>query len=102
LKELVRLEVEVYFKPYVKLYQRIADLFQNISKKDDVLFLSELNRKARLLFDQEGMTVAEVYYRLATRFKHYLIDEFQDTNYTQYEFSQINGRGQGRYYSRFR
>jgi len=85
LKELVRLEVEVYFKPYVKLYQRIADLFQNISKKDDVLFLSELNRKARLLFDQEGMTVAEVYYRLATRFKHYLIDEFQDTSLLQWE-----------------
>ncbi|NQT28772.1 MAG: UvrD-helicase domain-containing protein [Candidatus Omnitrophica bacterium] len=85
LKELVKLEVEVSYSPYVRLYQRITDLFQIISKKEDVLFLGELNRKARLLFDEEGVTVAEVYYRLATRFKHYLIDEFQDTSLLQWE-----------------
>ena len=31
------------------------------------------------------MTVAELYYRLATRFKHYLIDEFQDTSTLQWK-----------------
>lgn len=84
LKELVELDAAIAYNPYVKLYQRISDSFQLLSKKEDVLFLEELNRKARLLFDEEGITVAEVYYRLATRFKHYLIDEFQDTSILQW------------------
>ena len=84
LKELVELDATVAYNPYVELYRRISDSFQLLSKKEDILFLEELNRKARLLFDQEGITVAEVYYRLATRFKHYLIDEFQDTSLLQW------------------
>ncbi len=84
LKELVELDAAVAYNPYVKLYQRISDSFQLLSRKEDVLFLEELNRKARLLFAEEGITVAEVYYRLATRFKHYLIDEFQDTSLLQW------------------
>ena len=43
------------------------------------------NRKVGLLFDEGGVTVAEIYYRLATRFKHYLIDEFQDTSVLQWQ-----------------
>jgi len=84
LKELVESDATTAYNPYVKLYQRISDSFQLLSKKEDVLFLEELNRKARLLFDEEGITVAEVYYRLATRFKHYLVDEFQDTSILQW------------------
>ncbi|MFH1519293.1 MAG: UvrD-helicase domain-containing protein [Candidatus Omnitrophota bacterium] len=84
LKELVELDARVAYNPYVKLCQRIGDFFQLRSKSEDVLFLEELNRKAQLLFDQEGITVAEVYYRLATRFRHYLIDEFQDTSFLQW------------------
>ncbi len=84
LKELVELDATVAYNPYVELYQRISDSFQLLSKKEDILFLEELNRKARLLFDEEGITVAEVYYRMATRFKHYLIDEFQDTSLLQW------------------
>ena len=84
LKELVELDAAVAYNPYLELYQRISDSFQLLSKKEDILFLEELNRKARLLFDEEGITVAEVYYRLATRFKHYLIDEFQDTSLLQW------------------
>ncbi len=84
LKELVELDATLAYNPYLKLYQRISDSFQLLSKKEDLLFLEELNRKARLLFDEEGITVAEVYYRMATRFKHYLIDEFQDTSLLQW------------------
>jgi len=84
LKELIELDATVAYNPYVELYQRISDSFQLLSKKEDILFLEELNRKARLLFDEEGITVAEVYYRMATRFKHYLIDEFQDTSLLQW------------------
>ena len=39
------------------------------------------------------MTVAELYYRLASRFRHYLIDEFQDTSRLQWHNLEKDGRG---------
>jgi ATP-dependent helicase/nuclease subunit A len=83
--ELVNLEATLTYNPYVKLFLSLLDFFGQVSKREDILFLEELNRKARLLFDESGITVAEVYYRLATRFKHYLIDEFQDTSLLQWK-----------------
>jgi len=84
LKELVELEATVSYNPYVKLFRGLLTFFQFVSKKEDMLFLEELNHKARALFDEEEVTVAELYYRLATRFRHYLIDEFQDTSILQW------------------
>lgn len=85
IKELVELEAKASYDPYVKLFNRLLVFFQSVSRKEDVLFLEELNRKARSLFGEDGLTVAEVYYRLATRFRHYLIDEFQDTSVLQWQ-----------------
>ena len=83
IKKLVDIDSKVAYKPYLRLFNRLLDYFQDVSKKEDILFLEELNRKGRSLFD-EGITVAEIYYRLATRFWHYLIDEFQDTSTLQW------------------
>ena len=47
-------------------------------------FLEELNRKAALLFEDDLVTVEELYFRLAARFQHYLMDEFQDTSLSQW------------------
>jgi ATP-dependent exoDNAse (exonuclease V) beta subunit len=89
LAELIELDAMVAYKPYVKLFQQVLDSFHFVSKKEDMLFLEELNRQARLLFYDEGITVAEVYYRLAARFKHFLIDEFQDTSVLQWHNFEI-------------
>jgi ATP-dependent exoDNAse (exonuclease V) beta subunit len=86
---LIELESHVAYNPYVRLFHRLIAFSQLVSKKEDILFLEELNRKARLLFTEEGITLAELYYRLATRFKHYLIDEFQDTSALQWR--NLNG-----------
>ncbi|MBU1122041.1 MAG: UvrD-helicase domain-containing protein [Candidatus Omnitrophota bacterium] len=80
----VELDATVAYNPYVKLFSWIFDSFQEESKKEDILFMEELNKQARRLFDEEGVTVAEVYYRLAARFRHFLIDEFQDTSMLQW------------------
>ncbi len=84
IKELVELEAYVSYKPYIELFNKLLSFFQTASRNEDVLFLEELNKKARLLFGDNGTTVAELYYRLATRFRHYLIDEFQDTSLLQW------------------
>lgn len=80
----IELDATVAYNPYVRLFSRIFDFFQMVSKKEDVLFMEELNKAARRLFDEEGVTVAELYYRLAARFRHFLIDEFQDTSVLQW------------------
>jgi ATP-dependent helicase/nuclease subunit A len=84
IRELCETEAATLFSPYIAMFQEALSRFQRRTVKDDVLFLGELNRKARHLFDEGGITVEELYYRLATRFHHYLFDEFQDTSRLQW------------------
>ncbi|MBL8014302.1 MAG: UvrD-helicase domain-containing protein [Candidatus Omnitrophica bacterium] len=85
LKELSELEASSMFNSYIDVFHLALDLFRHQAVKEDVLFLEELNKKARSLFDEGRVTVEELYYRLATRFYHYLIDEFQDTSRLQWD-----------------
>lgn len=85
IKELVEREAEAAYNPYIGLFNRLGSVFESFLEKEDILFLNQLNFQARSLFDSQGITVAEVYYRLATRLKHYLIDEFQDTSRLQWD-----------------
>ncbi|NOZ63486.1 MAG: UvrD-helicase domain-containing protein [Caldiserica bacterium] len=84
LREVCELEAFSVFNPYVTIFNMVLGEFQALIKKEDILFLEELNKKAQVLFEEESITVAELYYRLATRFRHYLIDEFQDTSALQW------------------
>jgi len=77
-------EAHSMFNPYVVLFEKVFSCFGRLSRRDDVLFLEELNRKAALLFEDNLVTVEELYFRLAARLQHYLIDEFQDTSLSQW------------------
>lgn len=83
-KELCHQEAYSLFNTYIQMYSQAMDGFYALAAKDDCLFLNELNRRAGLLFDEDHLTVEELYYRLATRFHHYLLDEFQDTSRLQW------------------
>jgi len=84
LKEFCELESYVVFGPYIEIFNMVLDEFKELSARDDIIFLQELNTYAKSLVSEESITVAEFYYRLATRFRHYLIDEFQDTSRLQW------------------
>jgi ATP-dependent exoDNAse (exonuclease V) beta subunit len=84
IRELCLWEAHSMFNPYVVLFEKLLSCFGRLSRRDDVLFLEELNRKAALLFEDNLVTVEELYFRLAARFQHYLIDEFQDTSLSQW------------------
>ncbi len=84
LKELCEMEAVASFAPYVEIFDDFKREVLKITTKEDVIFLEELNQKAHRLFDNNEFSVAELYYRLASRFRHYLIDEFQDTNRLQW------------------
>lgn len=85
IKKIAEIEAEVAYRPYVKLFNQVLGVFDSFSESEDTLFLNQLNSRARFLFSDAGVTVAEVYYRLATRLRHYLIDEFQDTSFLQWD-----------------
>ncbi len=84
LKEICEEEAHCLFNPYIRVFDILRHTIEELAAKDDVLFLEELNKKAGRLFDEDHVTVAELYYRLASRFRHYLIDEFQDTSRLQW------------------
>ncbi len=85
LVRLMELDSTVFYNPYIKLFALLSGFLETFSQREDVLFLEELNRTAQKLFDPGGISLAEIYYRLALRFRHYLIDEFQDTSILQWE-----------------
>ncbi|MBF0569531.1 MAG: UvrD-helicase domain-containing protein [Candidatus Omnitrophica bacterium] len=84
ISNLAHLEVFCLYNPYLAIFEGVREKYEEACQRGDVLFLSELNRKARQVFE-EGITPEEIYYRLASRFRHYLIDEFQDTSRLQWK-----------------
>ena len=84
LDQLCKWESFALFKPYIDIFELTLREFGKIAGGEDIVFLQELNTHARGLVGEKGVTVPELYYRLATRFHHYLIDEFQDTNRLQW------------------
>ena len=85
LRDIFEAESLSFFNCYIRIFDQVYEGVAAKAREEDVMFLQELNRKARLLFDEQGITVPELYYRLATRFRHYLIDEFQDTSVLQWK-----------------
>ena len=67
-KSLAQAEAFSLFNPYIQIFDRVMAQFLELSSKDDVLFLEQLNKRAGELFDEDYVTVEELYYRLATRF----------------------------------
>ncbi|MDD5611194.1 MAG: UvrD-helicase domain-containing protein, partial [Candidatus Omnitrophica bacterium] len=84
LKEICELEMYSLFNCYVDIFSATYKEFRRLSAKEDALFLEELNKQAQALFDEDRITVPELYYRLSLRLKHFLIDEFQDTSILQW------------------
>lgn len=82
--DIFELESLSLFNCYIDIFTLVSAEMTARAARENLLFLPELNRKAAALFDS-GITVPELYYRLATRFRHYLLDEFQDTSSLQWK-----------------
>ncbi|MDR2772095.1 MAG: UvrD-helicase domain-containing protein, partial [Elusimicrobiota bacterium] len=81
---LIDFKMSHYYSIYLRLYSFIIREFNLQTKKNELILLAEINRKTLLLFDADKVQVPEVYYRLSERYKHFLLDEFQDTNSAQW------------------
>ncbi len=77
-------EALAVFNCYIDIFEDVYKIFREYARKDDVVFMEELTKQLRVLFEEVGLSVPELYYRLASRFRHYLVDEFQDTSKLQW------------------
>ncbi|MCL2144850.1 MAG: UvrD-helicase domain-containing protein [Endomicrobia bacterium] len=73
-----------YYGVYCGIYSKIDNEFEIQAKKDELVFLHDINKKALSLFEGDNPVMPEVYYRLSEKYRHFLIDEFQDTSPVQW------------------
>jgi len=89
LKKSIAKFTEVYsserFKAYIMLFRECQKLLDAFKRSRKIIFLEELNKQAWQLFRKGEEFLPEIYYRFATVFYHYLIDEFQDTSHLQWD-----------------
>jgi ATP-dependent exoDNAse (exonuclease V) beta subunit len=83
--DLCEFQVENYYDIYLQIYLEVALEFDKQSKKDGVVYLNEINEKTVKYFRSNDNIMPEIYYRLSEKYKHFLIDEFQDTSIAQWD-----------------
>jgi ATP-dependent exoDNAse (exonuclease V) beta subunit len=84
IKSLCDFYIENYYGVYSYIYSKVVLEFDMRSKKDGIVFLNEINKKTVGFFKKDNAVMPEVYYRLSEKYKHFLIDEFQDTSLVQW------------------
>ena len=86
---LARFEVFNYYAIYSELYRQIVKEYDEQAQKNEIVVLSDIDKKTLKLF-KDGQALipyelySEIYCRLSEKYKHFLIDEFQDTNPSQW------------------
>ncbi|MDD5066387.1 MAG: UvrD-helicase domain-containing protein, partial [bacterium] len=68
----------------IKVYRKFIEKLDRITRRNRVVLISELNSLLRKILNHEEQVIPEIYYYLAERYNHFLIDEFQDTNTLQW------------------
>ncbi|MDR1928833.1 MAG: UvrD-helicase domain-containing protein [Endomicrobium sp.] len=76
--------VENYYNIYSRMYTEIMTEFERESNKKGVVFLNEINKKTIIFFKKKNDIMPEVYCKLSEKYRHFLIDEFQDTSFIQW------------------
>ncbi|MCX8023269.1 MAG: UvrD-helicase domain-containing protein [Syntrophorhabdaceae bacterium] len=77
------------FSPYLELYLEFKKRFSRevINLKRTVL-IEQLNMLLQRIIEDEYF-IPEIYYALADRYTHFLVDEFQDTNHLQWKNIEV-------------
>ncbi len=73
------------FSPYIGIFKLFEGHLEELKYRKRIVFLEELGKKAFQYLYSAQFYIPEVYYKLASIFWHYLIDEFQDTNRLQWQ-----------------
>lgn len=76
--------INLYLKNFfnMSLLQYMARSLELIKKEEQIILISEFNSLISVLIQNENAPF--IYERLGTKFKHFLLDEFQDTSHLQW------------------
>ena len=76
-------EMIVFYQPYVEFYEKFRNFFDDYLKKSQKIVLS---RTAKDVYIDllKNKSVVDIYLKLSSFMKHFLIDEFQDTSLGQW------------------
>ncbi|MCS7227933.1 MAG: UvrD-helicase domain-containing protein, partial [Endomicrobia bacterium] len=85
LTQLCQIQAFQIYNHYIEIFNYIEKIFDKVTKQEDVVFLSEINKKVKQVVSLKEKFVPQLYIRLATRIQQCLIDEFQDTSVIQWE-----------------
>ena len=73
------------YAPYVEAYGLFKRmLLREVTFRKRVILIEQLNKLLQGVVREKGF-VPEIYYALAERYSHFLVDEFQDTNQLQWK-----------------
>lgn len=84
LKNIIELQCFQSFNCYIDIFEHVEKKLDLFVKQEDILFLSELNKKINEVVLSDEYFVPTIFMKLAMRIKHCLIDEFQDTSILQW------------------
>ena len=73
-----------FYDNYIKMFDSILKEFEIRAKLDSVMFLQDINKQVSKVFYEQELA-PEIYLSLSNNFTDFLIDEFQDTNQTQWQ-----------------
>jgi len=71
-----------YYEPYIRAYTLLSDALRKVQRERGVLDLTSAIKTLAMRIRQ--MDIPEIFFSLGERIHHFLIDEFQDTNPTQW------------------
>lgn len=78
--ELCEIEAHSLYDPYISIYKEVHARSEEYARKNDIVFLEELNARIKRILSESTFSIPELCARVAPFVRHFLIDEFQDTN----------------------
>jgi len=82
LSEYYETKAAIIFYPYLRIKKFVDEKLTRIKQEKAIIFIDELNAYVNKVIKE--YRVPYIYYKLGEEIKHYLIDEFQDTNEIQW------------------
>lgn len=84
-KEYIKINSKLFYMPYSELYSQFRQYFLASQKKSNEIILSSMVKEIhQALNELKDLFIHDTFIKLSSIFKHFLIDEFQDTSYAQW------------------
>jgi superfamily I DNA/RNA helicase len=85
IRKYIEIYATTYYSPYLRAYEAFKDVFEEVKKKEGKIDFEDQVKLVVQLFRRRPSVLRE----FQEKFKYILVDEFQDTNYIQFELLKM-------------